>query len=467
MRQRRLFGSEQYVVPACHPVGAVPVAALSSRPATPEFADAAAADNKSAALHRWVPWIAGFSSSFVSDIFDHYLGNARDATVLDPFAGVGTTLVEAQLRGWRAIGFEINPYAALACRTKLAAADIDPGSLAEAIAGFREEVGEIEELADAGKLNGHRPTSQPPSGFNTRVPFYPDKVLPKVLFTLDYAKSLPAELEELFRLAFASVMVSFSNYTYEPSLGSRPGAGKPLLDNAPVVETVAAKLDAMLADIRWLTEQQPSHDWAVHERSFMEARDVLEAESVSLLLTSPPYLNNYHYVRNTRPQMYWLGFAQSPRDLRRLEETNFGRFWQTVRELEPIELNFKMPELSQRIETIRRLNPDKGIYGGNGWANYAATYYNDTYRCLELVAEVLRPGGVAVFVVGNSLLQGVHLKIDEHFAAIGELHGLRCEDIHIVREKRVGSSIVNTGARSDAGERVRLYDAATVLRKPV
>ena len=210
-----------------------------SRPVAPDgFRDAAAAENKHAPLHRWVPWIAGFSSSFVADVFDHYLGEATEATVLDPFAGVGTTLVEAQLRGWRSVGFEVNAYAALACHAKLAAADIDPDALEDAIEGYRKKVGELEALADSDKLNGHRPKSQSPDGFNTRMPFYPDKVLPKVLFTLDYADGLPPELRELFRLAFASVMVSFSNYTYEPSLGSRPGAGKPLLDNAPVVETV-------------------------------------------------------------------------------------------------------------------------------------------------------------------------------------------------------------------------------------
>ena len=105
------------------------------------FRDAAAAENKQAPLHRWVPWIAGYSAPFVADVFDHYLGDVEHATVLDPFAGVGTTLVEAQLRGWRSVGFEINAYAALACRTKLAAADLDPDMLEEAIAGYREHVG--------------------------------------------------------------------------------------------------------------------------------------------------------------------------------------------------------------------------------------------------------------------------------------------------------------------------------------
>lgn len=430
------------------------------------FRDTAAAENKLAPLHRWVPWIAGYSSGFVSDVFDHYIGDKRAATILDPFCGVGTTLIEAQLRGWRAVGFEINAYAALASRAKLTACDIDPLALEEAISGYRREVGEIEELADLGALNGHRPQTKPPSGFNTRIPFYPKRVLPKVLFTLDYADSLPAELAALFRLAFASVMVSFSNYTYEPSLGSRPGAGKPLLDNAPVVEVVASKLEAMLDDIRLLREQDVSRDWAVHERSFFEALEVIEEGAVDLLVTSPPYLNNYHYVRNTRPQMYWLGFASSPRDLRRLEEGNFGKFWQVVRESEPIPLTFKMPAIERKLAQIRKLRPDRGIYGGGGWANYAASYYNDCDRFLAIVARLLKPGGHAVIVVGNSLLQGVELKVERHLAAIGARHGLECPDIHIVREKRVGSSIVNTGARESAGKPVRLYDAATVLRRP-
>ncbi len=441
------------------------VLAVPSNPV--DFRDAAAADNKQAPLHRWVPWIAGYSASFVADVFDHYVGDVDGATILDPFAGVGTTLVEAQLRGWRSVGFEINAYAALACRTKLAAADLDPTDLEAAIAGYRKTVGAREALVDAGRLNGKRPKSSAPAGFNTRIPFYPETVLPKVLFTLDYADGLPSELNELFRVAFASVMVSFSNYTYEPSLGSRPGAGKPLLENASVVIAVAAKLDAMLSDIRWLADQDlVSHEWAVHERSIMEALDVMEPESVDFLLTSPPYLNNYHYVRNTRPQMYWLGFASSPADLRKLEETNFGKFWQVVREQESIALEFDMPDIEEQLARLRELRVEKGIYGGNGWANYAATYYNDTHRFLEIVAKLLRPGGAAVVVVGNSLLQGIELKIEEHFGAIGEMHGLVCEDIHTVREKRVGSSIVNTGAREDAGKPVRLYDAATVLRRP-
>ena len=92
------------------------------------FADSAFADNKQRPIHRWIPWIAGFSSEFVRDAFTCYLPShtGTAAVVLDPFCGVGTTLIEALRCGHDVVGFEINPYAALAARAKCEAAAITP-----------------------------------------------------------------------------------------------------------------------------------------------------------------------------------------------------------------------------------------------------------------------------------------------------------------------------------------------------
>ena len=77
------------------------------------FKDSAFMENRTAPVHRWVPWIAGFSGAFVDSVLAAYLDRRKPALVLDPFAGVGTTLVQAALRGHNVVGFEINPYAAL------------------------------------------------------------------------------------------------------------------------------------------------------------------------------------------------------------------------------------------------------------------------------------------------------------------------------------------------------------------
>ena len=94
------------------------------------FRDPAFGDNKSQPIHRWVPWIAGYSAAFVDDVITTRLPYRKAALVLDPFCGVGTTLWQAVIRGHNAVGFEINPYPALAARAKLNAPSISrPNSI--------------------------------------------------------------------------------------------------------------------------------------------------------------------------------------------------------------------------------------------------------------------------------------------------------------------------------------------------
>ena len=77
--------------------------------ATNGFRDSSFAKNKNLPLHRWVAWIAGFSADFVEDCVNRYLPEKdSECWVLDPFAGVGTTLVESYLAGLNVVGFEIN-----------------------------------------------------------------------------------------------------------------------------------------------------------------------------------------------------------------------------------------------------------------------------------------------------------------------------------------------------------------------
>ena len=64
-----------------------------------------------------------------------------------------------------------------------------------------------------------------------------------------FVSGLHLVVKDLFRVAFGSVMVSFSNYSYEPSLGTRAGAGKPNIDHADVFGTVRRKLLEMQEDI--------------------------------------------------------------------------------------------------------------------------------------------------------------------------------------------------------------------------
>src|SRR5581483_2152081 len=231
--------------------GVLPTA---SRPedVTAGFRDPSFGQNKQYPLHRWVPWVAGFSAHFVHDCLKTYLPPERqqNAWVLDPFSGVGTTLLESYLHGFNVLGFEINPYAVLATKTKLEAGSVSQNALRESIRQYEAFMDE-----NCRAELGHTPRSTRPEGFSGRTELYSAAIETKVLFTLDFIKAIRNRtVKNLFKLAFGSVMVTFSHYTYEPSLTRRASVGKTLFVDADVKTVLAVKLRSMLDDVVWMQE---------------------------------------------------------------------------------------------------------------------------------------------------------------------------------------------------------------------
>ena len=71
-------------------------------------------------VHRLHPYLG----KFVPQIVEIFLRKYRPATVLDPFCGSGTTLVEANALGIDAIGYDISEFNCLLSRVKVAEYDL-------------------------------------------------------------------------------------------------------------------------------------------------------------------------------------------------------------------------------------------------------------------------------------------------------------------------------------------------------
>ncbi|MBI5292025.1 MAG: site-specific DNA-methyltransferase [Chloroflexi bacterium] len=425
------------------------------------FRDPAFTDNKNLPVHRWVPWIAGYSAPFVDDAISAFLPHHKKALILDPFCGVGTTLLQATLRGHDAIGFEINPYPALSARAKLNTAAINLAELDVLLLAMQ--------AASAKWRSAASPKDAAAPPLKSRIPFFSPAVEKQVLHALTFINHIePDSVADLFRAAFGAVMVSFSNYSYEPSLGSRPAAGKPLVDDADVAHVLLAKLHQMRADIAWLqaeTEGRSLGSGQVINSDFFATNGQVATGSVDLVITSPPYMNNYHYVRNTRPQLYWLNFISSPGEQKHLETNNFGQYWQTVRDADPIDLAFEHAKLQKTIKQLRETRSDRGAYGGPGWANYVTAYFNDCYRFIAALKRVLARNGVGVIVIGNSIIQGINIRTETILGEIGAMQGLTLEGVQCIREKRVGASITQSSVRQGERSDATLSESAVIVRK--
>jgi hypothetical protein len=119
--------------------------------------------------------------------------------------------------------------------------------------------------------------------------------------------------------------------------------------------------------------------------------------SVDSVITSPPYLNAIDYLRGHRMSLVWMGY--SLRHLREIRGAEVGA--ERALSVTGFLLNRTLSQMGDVQELPARTQ------------GMARRYVTDTDIVVSSVAKTLRPGGRALFVVGNSSLRGVFLRNDK------------------------------------------------------
>lgn len=128
--------------------------------------------------------------------------------------------------------------------------------------------------------------------------------------------------------------------------------------------------------------------------------------AVDLLVTSPPYVYAQEYIRSSKLDMYWLGLVDDAR-ARALAKTEIGH-------RKPADVAPLLAHLTQFPafrETLARLHAvERERYGKTGkYTEQIIRYFADMYQIMENAREWLRPGGIFAFFVGNPTTLGVQL----------------------------------------------------------
>lgn len=129
-------------------------------------------------------------------------------------------------------------------------------------------------------------------------------------------------------------------------------------------------------------------------------------------MTSPPYLNAIDYMRGHRLALVWLGYPLE--DLRQIRSTSIGA------ERAPETVEAARPEVKHAM-LGRRTLPARAT-------GIVDRYVTDLLGMTQEVSRVLRTGGHATFVVGNSCLNDCYINNASGLSQAAIANGLRQSD---------------------------------------
>jgi DNA modification methylase len=398
------------------------------------------------AAHDWYRFVLSYPPHLVRRYLDEFGLKSTD-TVLDPFCGTGTTLVEAKKLGIRGVGLEVNPFAHFASTVKLdwrvdaAALKSGANNIAEKVLrklrrqGIHDDAFFIHNSEDL-TLRGLDEATTKLILANSISPL----PLHKTLVLLDVLNE--AEQEPFYahaRLALANALVyKISNLHFGPEVG----VGKPKAD----VAVIAA----------WLSEiQKISADLSLLQGTKRSASEVFNADSrrigeyvkpgtIAGVITSPPYPNEKDYTRTTRLESVLLGFIRSKEELRSLKKGFVRSNTRGVyKEDDDDRWVADHPEINRIADAIEARRIELGKTSGfeRMYARVTKLYFGGMARHLAELRPLLKPGAQLAYVVGDqaSYLR-VMIRTGELLADIAQGLGYRLKRIDLFRTRLATAS---------------------------
>jgi len=236
---------------------------------------------------NWGIWLHSISSYLgrIKPSFARWLikiSSDKDDIILDPFCGIGTVVLEADLLGRKSFGIDLNPYAYIISKSKFDRR------------GLKEEIEYLKNI----KLNTQKIDL-------TKVPNYI-----KEYYHEDTLKEILALRDILIkdkRFFLLGCLLGISHGHRPQHLSIKTGyiipyipKPKPKVEYKEVFPRMIKKVRRMYKDPFPLKTKS--------EIYLADTRNIpLENNSVDIIISSPPYYNTLDYVQSNHLRLYLLG----------------------------------------------------------------------------------------------------------------------------------------------------------------
>ena len=365
------------------------------------------------------------------------LTNPGDS-VLDPMMGSGTTVLEAFLSNRRGVGFDIDPLALLISGVKVSllnpekVAQMGNRILEQAVLSITEKRNKLEEKL---KTRWDWETQKFVDYW-----FASETQMELLALILEIEKITDAAMRAFFELAFSAIIITKSGgVSLALDLGhTRPHRAKVVINKSGKVVLGDEMANSNSRQVKILTKTLRSPFKEFERRYQQNLKSLLTPElgkiqphlkygnaqcldlkdaSVDLIVTSPPYVSNaIDYMRAHKFSLVWLGYSIG--DLGKKRTMYIGGEVLTKFDFEESPVH-----TAKVVADISELDEKKG--------RVLHRYYSEMTRTLREMYRVLKPGRVAIVVVGSSIMRSRDTETQICLADIGRSIGFRVPKIGV------------------------------------
>ena len=384
-------------------------------------------DNMKLPIHRWFRYSAGFSADWVEKI----ITELEPKIILDPFAGSGTVSLAADKLGIKSYGIEAHPFVYRLAKGKIA--------WAVNAQDFLESINEIKCLAEL--LRPKLPETIP---VLLRKCYTDERLLDLLKIKEAYLKiapSLSEELQSLIFLAICAILRSSSHVGTAQWQYILPNKQKSRI-NEPfdALEKQIAMMKADIFQMQSLVRSSQVTFLQEDARSLKSIPDKL----IDLVITSPPYANNYDYADATRLEMTFWGEIDSWSDLH-----------ETVRKFlicsssqhaskdrlkldELISESILYPIRDELIPVCQKLEEIRGTKGGNkAYHTMIAAYFIDMGFVFHTLRRVTASNCKICFVIGDSAPYGIYVPVEKWLGKLAIASGFKTWSFEQIRQRNI------------------------------
>ena len=377
-------------------------------------------------IHRWYRYTAGFSGAWVGWLIDQWKQEGR-SRILDPFAGSGTVLVESMMHGVDSFGVESNPYVYNIALAKLQWKEIG-------LSRLQKECFEVLRRAKSKSVSPRE---------------YPELV--RRCFPEETLKKLEA-LKESCREVEDERIRNFTWFIITAILRSTSPVGtaqwqyiQPKKSKSKVIDPFVAfqdKLAEILADARGASCYFGHHASSVVLREDARKDVSIPDKWAEMVITSPPYANNYDYADAMRLEMLFWNDIDGWRDLQDKVSVNLVRactqhvstLKKSINEILTSEL--LSPIHDELLEKYTLLSEERNNHGGK--KNYhlmIAAYFYDMAQVFMSLNKVTADNCKMCFVIGDSAPYGIYIPVDEWLGKLAQAAGFNDYSFEKLRDR--------------------------------